>query len=164
MIACAPAPNPVFDGSWNANPATLSARTMLQHLNVVAHLWSSLTFHRHTFGSQGHTFWFEAHVTHLDITLTSHHHTFSSHFSHPRGDEEDALCAVCGDGSSVEPNQILFCERCDLAVHQQCYGLADIPEGEWLCWPCAQHEQEQRLKGVEQSAIRPPRWVMFMFM
>lgn len=45
--------------------------------------------------------------------------------------DEDALCAVCGDGLSVEPNQIIFCERCDVAVHQHCYGLVDIPEGGW---------------------------------
>lgn len=39
------------------------------------------------------------------------------------------MCAVCGDGQSLEDNQIMFCERCDLAVHQTCYGLVDIPEG-----------------------------------
>lgn len=33
-------------------------------------------------------------------------------------DSEDALCAVCGEGHSEAPNQIVFCERCDLAVHQ----------------------------------------------
>lgn len=32
--------------------------------------------------------------------------------------------------------------------------------GEWLCWPCREFEAEQRLKGVPQSEIRPPRWEM----
>ena len=46
-----------------------------------------------------------------------------------RGEEDEAYCAVCGDGSSVEPNMIVFCERCDLAVHQNCYGIGEIPQG-----------------------------------
>ena len=47
----------------------------------------------------------------------------------PRGEEDEAYCAVCGDGASVEPNQIVFCERCDVAVHQGCYGIGEIPHG-----------------------------------
>lgn len=33
-------------------------------------------------------------------------------------DADDAMCAVCGEGHSEAPNQILFCERCDVPVHQ----------------------------------------------
>ncbi len=40
-----------------------------------------------------------------------------------RGEEEEALCAVCSGGSSEAPNVIVFCERCDVAVHQECYGV-----------------------------------------
>jgi hypothetical protein len=46
-----------------------------------------------------------------------------------RKEDEEALCAVCSGGLSVEPNFIVFCERCDLAVHQQCYGIEEIPPG-----------------------------------
>lgn len=47
-----------------------------------------------------------------------------------RKGEEEALCAICADGTSVDPNVIVFCERCDLAVHQLCYGIEQIPSGE----------------------------------
>ncbi len=47
-----------------------------------------------------------------------------------RKEDEEALCAVCSGGLSVAPNYIVFCERCDVAVHQHCYGIADIPPGE----------------------------------
>lgn len=47
-----------------------------------------------------------------------------------RKEDEEALCAVCGGGLSAAPNYIVFCERCDVAVHQHCYGITDIPPGE----------------------------------
>ncbi|BDA44710.1 probable peregrin at C-terminar half [Coccomyxa sp. Obi] len=75
-----------------------------------------------------------------------------------RKEDEEALCAVCSGGLSVAPNYIVFCERCDVAVHQHCYGITDIPPGEWLCWPCRQHEEEQLRAGLTQHQIRPPRW------
>lgn len=46
-----------------------------------------------------------------------------------RGEEEEALCAVCAGGHSEAPDQIVFCERCDIAVHQECYGVPTIPSG-----------------------------------
>lgn len=47
-----------------------------------------------------------------------------------RTEDEEALCAVCSGGLSAAPNLIVFCERCDIAVHQRCYGVEDIPAGQ----------------------------------
>ena len=33
-------------------------------------------------------------------------------------DENDTICAVCFDGVSTDENQIVFCDRCDVALHQ----------------------------------------------
>lgn len=46
-----------------------------------------------------------------------------------RTEDEEALCAVCSGGLSAAPNLIVFCERCDIAVHQKCYGIDTIPAG-----------------------------------
>jgi origin recognition complex subunit 4 len=60
-------------------------------------------------------------------------------------DEDDTLCVICGGGDSEEPNEILLCDNCDLAAHQDCYGVPIIPEGDWLCRDCQPDEDEELL-------------------
>lgn len=31
---------------------------------------------------------------------------------------------------------MVFCDRCNICVHQACYGILSIPPGPWLCKPC----------------------------
>ena len=42
----------------------------------------------------------------------------------------EAVCCVCGLAHSLEGNKIVFCDRCNMAVHMRCYGMAHVPDGE----------------------------------
>ena len=37
----------------------------------------------------------------------------------------------------TDSNPIVFCDGCDIGVHKCCYGIRDIPEGDWLCRKCS---------------------------
>ncbi|KAK0415990.1 hypothetical protein QR680_012235 [Steinernema hermaphroditum] len=52
-------------------------------------------------------------------------------------DDEDAACDVCRGKESDPDDEIVFCDGCNLSVHQSCYGLLSIPSHDWLCTCCA---------------------------
>ncbi len=45
--------------------------------------------------------------------------------------EDPSVCEACLDGTVYEDNEILFCDKCNVAVHQNCYSISSIPEGPW---------------------------------
>ena len=45
------------------------------------------------------------------------------------------LCTICYDDAN-DVDQILFCDRCNVAVHQSCYNVVKIPSGAWYCDVC----------------------------
>ena len=57
---------------------------------------------------------------------------------------EDDRCRVCGRPDSVDGDCILFCDKCDMAVHQRCYGVVSIPDGDWYCAVCEWRLREHR--------------------
>ena len=67
--------------------------------------------------------------------------------------EDEEVCAICLQPDSEPPNQIVFCENCDMAVHQKCYNVPVIPEGDWFCKNCS---QEDALSG-SRPAISPSK-------
>lgn len=47
-------------------------------------------------------------------------------------------CCICTEDESFADNPIVYCEgaHCSVIVHKTCYGISEIPLGEWLCEVC----------------------------
>jgi origin recognition complex subunit 4 len=70
-------------------------------------------------------------------------------------DEDDEVCAICSKPDSEPPNEIVFCDACDTGVHQECYGLAEIPEGDWICRSCSQDDVTSASGGAANQVLSP---------
>ena len=66
----------------------------------------------------------------------------------------DAVCQVCADGEVTPDNQILFCEACNVAVHQMCYGIAVVPEGDYYCMACRYFKRESMTEVIARMMKR----------
>ena len=52
-------------------------------------------------------------------------------------EEDNEVCDICREGYSEPGDMLVFCDRCNIAVHQGCYGIKEVPEGDWVCSVCA---------------------------
>ncbi|XP_022711059.1 PHD finger protein rhinoceros-like isoform X2 [Varroa jacobsoni] len=72
--------------------------------------------------------------------------------------DENTQCDVCLSPDSEEGNDMVFCDACDLCVHQACYGIVTVPAGSWLCAPCARGYSAKpacALCPLEDGALKP---------
>lgn len=51
--------------------------------------------------------------------------------------DENVICDVCRSPDSEDANEMVFCDSCNICVHQACYGITTIPSGQWLCRTCS---------------------------
>jgi PHD-zinc-finger like domain/PHD-finger/Enhancer of polycomb-like len=78
--------------------------------------------------------------------LSSDHMSYSRLVADADMSVDDIPCSVCNDGRDDAANQVVFCDGCDIAVHQLCYGIEVVPPGDerWLCTRCAASETRAR--------------------
>ncbi|VBB32174.1 unnamed protein product [Acanthocheilonema viteae] len=50
--------------------------------------------------------------------------------------DENVCCDICRQPDYEEDDKIIFCDGCNVGVHQSCYGLDSVPSDEWLCQKC----------------------------
>ncbi|KAK9051400.1 hypothetical protein SSX86_028027 [Deinandra increscens subsp. villosa] len=75
-------------------------------------------------------------------------------------------CAICRWDEDYDVNKIIICNRCQIAVHQECYGVRDMKDfTSWVCRACETPEVKREccLCPVKGGALKPtnidPLWV-----
>nr|GMC58219.1 histone-lysine N-methyltransferase ATX4-like [Ipomoea batatas] len=75
-------------------------------------------------------------------------------------------CAVCRWVEDWDYNKIIICNRCQIAVHQECYGARNVRDiTSWVCRACETPDIEREccLCPVKGGALKPtdvaPLWV-----
>ncbi|ETI47297.1 hypothetical protein L914_08170 [Phytophthora nicotianae] len=55
-------------------------------------------------------------------------------------EDEEMWCRVCFSDQGFLDDPIVQCEKCSVAVHQYCYGIESVPEGDepWFCDFCTE--------------------------
>ncbi|XP_050418487.1 protein AF-10 isoform X2 [Patella vulgata] len=57
-------------------------------------------------------------------------------------------CCVCSDERGWTENPLVYCDGqgCNVAVHQACYGIIQVPKGPWYCRKCESQERAARVR------------------
>uniref|UniRef100_A0A4X2KCX2 Jade family PHD finger 2 n=1 Tax=Vombatus ursinus TaxID=29139 RepID=A0A4X2KCX2_VOMUR len=72
--------------------------------------------------------------------------------------DEDVVCDVCRSPEGEDGNEMVFCDKCNVCVHQACYGILKVPTGSWLCRTCALGVQPRCLLCPKRGgALKPTR-------
>lgn len=67
-------------------------------------------------------------------------------------------CAICRWVEDWDYNKIIICNRCQIAVHQECYGVSNSQDfASWVCRACEtpEFERECCLCPVKGGALKP---------
>ncbi|CAD8067291.1 unnamed protein product [Paramecium primaurelia] len=63
----------------------------------------------------------------------SEKHTHKMNIDHIK--DENIFCLICEEQDYTEQNQIIFCDGCDVTVHQECYHVVNLG-AKWYCQKC----------------------------
>jgi hypothetical protein len=78
-------------------------------------------------------------------------------------EEEGEKCVICGwKWGEYDDEEILFCDKCNVAVHQSCnaaapqscYGVETVPDGSWFCSLCQMSEVVEHSGQLVANLIR----------
>jgi len=72
-------------------------------------------------------------------------------------EEENAVCDICLDGESPGENRIIFCDDCDICVHQNCYGIEKVPQGDYFCRPCLYKKNKMQAEEDNKTEVLVPK-------
>jgi hypothetical protein len=76
-----------------------------------------------------------------------------------RKEFNESDCCVCMHCDYEDGNTIVFCDACNVGMHPECYGITEIPEGEYYCNQCTNgglsNTKSCYLCGLSKGAFKP---------
>lgn len=72
-------------------------------------------------------------------------------------EEEETTCWICLDEESYDDNLIVYCDGCELSVHEKCYMLNSIPKGAFYCRNCVARRKNKIKKSEKNKKRTSPK-------
>ncbi|KAF4042505.1 PHD-zinc-finger like domain [Phytophthora infestans] len=74
-------------------------------------------------------------------------------------EDEEMWCRVCFSDQGFLDDPIVQCEKCSVAVHQYCYGIEAVPEGDepWFCDFCTEPNGSSADATCELCPLKRPK-------
>ena len=124
----------LLNSSWHKNPVPVNADKILKTFRSVQRY--SFLKRRIKSGFREKKEYLERSQVYGKSAIKSRDESFKNQSQNEKIKTFETDCCVCMNSDIEDINPIVFCDSCNVSIHPDCYGIKEIPSGDYYCEKC----------------------------